>query len=102
MAILNFVVYIILFRLTLLMSDLKCDVPNSNGVLVHCPNLDCNYTWRYAGRFVLYATCPSCRRSIKISKNKIESPQSVTVGSQGQIAAVRTTPVPKELMQDEG
>jgi len=64
---------------------------NSNGVLVHCPNLDCNYTWLYAGRFILYATCPSCRRSIKISKNKIESPQSVTVGSQGQIAAVTTT-----------
>ena len=102
MAILDFVVYIILFRLTLLMSDVKYDVPNSNGVLVHFTNLDCNYRWRYAGRFILYATCPSCRRSIKISKNKIESPQSVTVGSQGQIAALRTIPVPKELMQDEG
>jgi hypothetical protein len=82
------------------MSCVKENVPNPKGVLVHCPNVDCNYTWRYAGRFILYATCPSCRRSVKISENRIESLQSVPVGRQGQIAVVRTTPA-KELMHDD-
>jgi Zn ribbon nucleic-acid-binding protein len=77
-----------------------CAKENVPGILVLCPNEDCKYTWRYSGRFILYATCPSCRRSVKISENKIESLQSVKVGTQGQIAALRTTPEPKELMQD--
>jgi hypothetical protein len=61
------------------------------GILVRCPNSDCTYLWRYAGRFILYATCPSCRRNIKILENAIKSPQSVQVSGQGQTAAVRNT-----------
>jgi Zn ribbon nucleic-acid-binding protein len=82
------------------MANVKDNVQNSKGILIHCPNSECNYAWRYSGRFILYATCPSCKRNVKILENKIESLQSVTVGRQGQIAAVRTTPVSKELMQD--
>ena len=40
----------------------------------------------------MYATCPSCRRNIRINENKVaevSSPlQSVTVGRHKQIAAV--------------
>jgi hypothetical protein len=69
------------------------------GIWVHCPNASCAYTWRYSGRFFLYATCPSCRRNVKIQDNKVISPQSVQVGSPSQIAAVKDTPA-KELLHD--
>jgi len=58
------------------------------GSWIHCPNPSCEYTWRYLGRFFLYATCPSCRRNVKIEENKIESARSAQVGSQGQTTAV--------------
>jgi hypothetical protein len=57
------------------------------GILVQCRNLDYMYTWRYAGRFLIYATCPSCRRNVKISDSKTGSLQSAEVGSHSQIAA---------------
>ena len=47
------------------------------GILIKCPNRECEYSWRYSGRSVVYATCPSCRRNIKVSQNKIETLQSV-------------------------
>jgi hypothetical protein len=43
------------------------------GTLIKCPNRDCEYSWWYSGRLVLYATCPSCRRNIKVSENKVET-----------------------------
>jgi len=46
-------------------------------ILIKCPNPDCKYSWWYSGRLVVYATCPSCRRNIKVSQNKIETFQSV-------------------------
>lgn len=60
---------------------------NSGGTLIHCPNSSCNYTWRYSGKFVFFATCPSCRKNIKIAENKIKSQlQSVEVGGHSQTA----------------
>jgi hypothetical protein len=35
--------------------------------------MECGYTWYYTGRMVFYATCPSCKRNIKIEKNKISA-----------------------------
>ena len=61
------------------------------GVVLHCPNSKCNYQWRYFGRFSFYATCPSCRRNIKIQENKVTPLPSVQVRGQRQIAAVRTS-----------
>jgi hypothetical protein len=46
-----------------------------SGIMVHCPNPKCNYTWRYVGCFSFYATCPSYRRNVKIYENKVESIQ---------------------------
>lgn len=43
-----------------------------SGIMVRCPNLKCGYEWRYLGRFSFYATCPSCRRNVKISENKVK------------------------------
>ena len=59
----------------------------SQGTVIHCPNSSCDYTWRYLGRFSFYATCPSCRKNIKIAENKKEPQlQSVKVSRQSQIA----------------
>ena len=42
------------------------------GIWIRCPHLNCgNYEWLYRGRFLLYATCPSCKRNIRISSNRI-------------------------------
>jgi hypothetical protein len=60
---------------------------DSQGTVIHCPNSSCDYTWRYLGRFSFYATCPSCRKNIKIAENKKEPQlQSVKVSRQSQIA----------------
>ncbi len=60
---------------------------DSQGTVIHCPNSNCDYTWRYSGRLSFYATCPSCRRNIKIAENQIKPQlQSVRVGSHGQTA----------------
>lgn len=40
-------------------------------VKIRCPNQNCQYLWDYRGRFSYYATCPSCRRNVKILDNKI-------------------------------
>ena len=61
------------------------------GILIQCPNSKCAYTWMYSGRFYYYATCPSCRRNVKIQDNKIESLQSVQLGTEDQLAAVANT-----------
>jgi hypothetical protein len=55
------------------------------GHLLKCPRSGCGYTWMCTGRFLLYATCPSCRRNVRIFENKIEL-QSVPVGGQSQTA----------------
>jgi len=61
----------------------------ATGIWIRYPNPICgNYKWQYRGRFIIYATCPSCRRNIRISSNKIESPlQSVELGQHSQIVA---------------
>jgi hypothetical protein len=70
--------------------DNKVTYQKSKRVYLQCPYLDCRYKWYYAGRFSFYATCPSCHRNVKISKNKILL-QSVEVGHHSQIAAVENS-----------
>ena len=60
----------------------------SHGVPIKCSNTRCQYEWTYKGRFSIYATCPSCRHNIKISENKVESPQSLKVGTRKETEAV--------------
>jgi len=64
------------------------------GILINCPNPKCKYKWKYGGS-LLYATCPSCRRNVKILENKIESLQSAKVRGQVQTTTVETTTIPK-------
>ena len=59
--------------------------PNLKGILVRCPNPNCEYTWRYLGRFFYYATCPSCRKNVKIQDNKVESLQSTELGGHNRL-----------------
>jgi hypothetical protein len=40
-------------------------------VKIRCPKRNCGYTWNYGGQFLFYATCPQCRKSVKISENKV-------------------------------
>jgi hypothetical protein len=60
-------------------------------VRIRCSNPNCDYVWTYSGRLFFYATCPSCRRNVKIHDNKTELQQSVRIGPPSQIAAVRNT-----------
>jgi hypothetical protein len=62
------------------------------GIRIKCPNTFCNYEWEYKGRFFLYATCPSCRRNVKITENKTECAlQSGKVDRPTQIAGIDNT-----------
>ena len=54
------------------MNKIEWMTKHHTGIIIHCLNPKCNYAWRYAGRFSFYATCPSCRRNVKISENKVE------------------------------
>src|SRR5438128_2038123 len=74
-------------------SMIRTEVTTSNPkrVLVQCPNQNCRYEWTYTGRFVIYATCPSCRRNIKIEENRINSPRSAQVGTPRQTTGVENT-----------
>jgi hypothetical protein len=63
------------------------------GILIKCPNHGCQYSWRYSGRLVVYATCPSCRRNVKVSQNKVETLQSLPqVRALGQVTATVENP----------
>ena len=42
------------------------------GTQIKCPHSDCGYSWHYNGNLLKYATCPSCRRNVRIQENKIE------------------------------
>jgi|1185.fasta_scaffold56384_4 hypothetical protein len=57
------------------------------GTWVRCPSPMCgNHRWVYRGHSSIYATCPSRKRNVLISKNKIEWPlRSVGLGQQKQI-----------------
>lgn len=68
------------------MNNISSDVPNSKGVLVHCTNKECRYKWLYKGRSIFYASCPCCRRNIRITDNKVESLQSDSGREPEQIA----------------
>lgn len=70
---------------------------NLKRMWIRCPNSKCQYAWPYSGRFRYYATCPSCRRNVKIQENKIPSPESAQVAIQGQIPAVENTPVEADV-----
>ena len=65
-----------------------------SGTWIRCPNPSCDYIWSYAGRFFLYATCPSCRRNVKIADNRIEASQPVKVDRLSQIAMISNTSTP--------
>jgi hypothetical protein len=47
------------------------------GILIQCPHSDCKYKWKYRGRFLFYASCPSCRRNLKIGENQITEANTV-------------------------
>ena len=70
------------------------------GILIKCPNRDYEYPWRYSGRLVVYATCPSCRTNVKLSENKIEKLQSgPQVGALVQTAAENPPAEADEIRQ---
>jgi hypothetical protein len=47
------------------------------GTEIKCPHSDCGYCWRYNGNLLRYATCPSCRRNVRIQENKVKLLRSV-------------------------
>lgn len=49
-----------------------------SGIPICCQT--CGYAWKYMGKFQYYATCPSCRRNIKIKNAKANLLQSAGLG----------------------
>lgn len=43
----------------------------------------CGYQWNYNGKMTLYATCPNCKKSIKI-KEEEQKETSVPLNDQGK------------------
>lgn len=72
----------------------------SIGVWIRCPSSICgNHQWLYRGHSFIYATCPSCKRSVLISDNKIERPlRSVQPTKHKQIEVVSVVGATTELM----
>jgi hypothetical protein len=72
------------------------------GILIKCPNRECEYKWWYKGSLVVYATCPSCRRNIKVLQNKIETLHSVPqVGALVQTATAENPPAEADEIRHE-
>ena len=65
-------------------------------IWLRCPNPICNWEWNYRGHFFIYASCPSCRKNIKIQENKIIESQSLSRFDPSQTQAIRIAPVPPE------
>jgi hypothetical protein len=78
----------------------QSNVPKQKlGVFVRCNNESCNKEWLYRGNGLFYATCPCCRRNVKLSENKIKVPQSFEVGARKKTVAVAPSTL-QELMHD--
>ena len=69
---------------------MQSQVIEQHGVRLKCPNTTCAYEWTYKGRFVLYSTCPACRRNIRILENKVKTPQSPQVRGHVETEAFST------------
>jgi hypothetical protein len=63
------------------MKSEHCVTARTQGINIICPKPDCGYRWKYSGKFVHYATCPSCRRNIRISENKTAAIASALEGA---------------------
>jgi hypothetical protein len=66
------------------------------GIYVHCGNNRSNYRRPYQGQGTFYASCPYCRREVKISENKAESLQSAQVDRPVQTTTVAPIATLKE------
>ena len=49
-------------------------------VRIRCPNILCLYEWNYKGILKFYATCPNCRKCIRIDENAVSNSQTMAVG----------------------
>ena len=45
---------------------------SDDGIRMKCPY--CKYEWNYNGRLIR-ASCPSCRRGVEVTKNKVINPE---------------------------
>ena len=49
-------------------------------MMLKCQNPDCGYEWDYNGESKFYATCPRCKSSVSIRKQKEEGHPDENVG----------------------
>jgi hypothetical protein len=67
------------------------------GILVRCSNPNCQHRWYYKGRSLFYASCPFCRRNIKLNirsfENRTTSLQSDRGDQPQQTAVDNDTPL---------
>ena len=76
----------------------ETNVKVHTGIWIRCPSPICgNHQWLYRGRSFIYATCPSCKRNVLISKNKIERPlRSVELGTHKEIEVANVGGAPAQ------
>ena len=53
-------------------------IESKNQFVIKCSNKNCEYIWKYRGKFLIYATCPSCRHNIKIKENILQDSRNIT------------------------
>ena len=58
-------------------------IKNTKEIELKCKRCN-NRTWKYHGNSQYYASCPKCRSSISIRKNKVEADSLVTAENQPQ------------------
>lgn len=76
--------------------DMRTDI----GIWIRCPSSLCgNHTSLYRGHSSIYATCPSCKRNVLISKYKSERPlRSIEPCQHKQIEVASVRDSTAELM----
>jgi hypothetical protein len=53
----------------------QIQVPNGNkvGIAIQCPNILCQgRDWNYAGNRTVYATCPNCKKPVRIEDHRVK------------------------------
>lgn len=46
-------------------------IEEEEGIKLQCPNPICAYIWLYKGKNPFLASCPYCKGSVRIEKNKV-------------------------------
>ena len=67
-----------LYLIYLMNINKNMTIESRNQFVIKCTNKNCGYVWKYKGKFLIYATCPSCRHNVKIKENILKDSKDPT------------------------